>query len=108
MHTPYRDRSEFKQKADLLASALDLDNSAAQTLLARVSGYADPSEVVYGDKDKSLCSSREELVARLLATRPEIANDRAANIIDQLALRVRDGDIDHLPGSPTVVPNLGG
>ena len=108
MHTPYLDRTEFEQKAHLLADALNLDESAAQTLLARLSGYADERDLAYGDSDRSLCSSREELVARLQASRPEIPNSRAADIIDQLALRVRDGDIGHLPASPGVVPNLGG
>jgi hypothetical protein len=108
MHTPYLDRTEFEQKAGLLADALNLDHSAAQTLLARLSGYADARELAYGDKDRSLCSSREELVARLQASRPDIAGDKAADIIDRLALRVRDGDIGHLPASPGVVPNMGG
>jgi len=108
MHTPYLNRNEFEQKADALAAALALERSEAQGLLARVSGYEDAAAVAFGDRDRSLCSSREELIARLQASRPDIESERASDIIDQLRLRVRDADMEHIPASPGAVPNMGG
>lgn len=108
MHTPFLNRDEFEHKAGVLAEALRLPGGEARQLLAQVSGYADAAAVDFGDKDRSLCSSREELVARLQASRPEVGGDQAAEIIDSLHLAVRDGDIEHLPASPGVVPNMGG
>lgn len=108
MHTPYLNRDEFEQKAGMLADALSLQQDQAETLLAQISGYADVAAVDFGDKDRSLCSSREELIARLQASRPEVGNAQAAQVIDALNLAVRDGDIEHVPASPGVVPNMGG
>ena len=45
---------------------------------------------------------------RLQASRPEVSGEDAAKIIDRLHLAVRDGDIEHVPASPRVVPNMGG
>lgn len=108
MHTPYLNREEFEQKAGELADALRLQGNEAQQLLAQISGYADVAGIDFGDRDRSLCSSREELVARLQASRPEVSGEEAAGIIDRLHLAVRDGDIEHVPASPGVVPNMGG
>lgn len=108
MHTPYPNREEFEQKAGVLADALQLLASEAQQLLAQISGYAEAAAIEFGDKDRSLCSSREELIARLQASRPEVSGDAAAGIIDRLHLPMRDGDIEHVPASPGVVPNMGG
>lgn len=108
MHTPYLSRDEFEQKAGMLAAALSLQQEQAETLLAQISGYADAAAVDFGDRDRSLCSSREELIARLQASRPEVGSERAAEVIDALHLAVRDGDIEHVPASPGVVPNMGG
>lgn len=108
MHTPYLNREEFEQKAGVLADALQLQASEAQQLLAQISGYAEAAAIDFGDKDRSLCSSREELIARLQASRPEVSGDAAAAIIDRLHLAMRDGDIEHVPASPGVVPNMGG
>lgn len=108
MHTPYLNREEFEQKAGVLADALLLQASEAQQLLAQMSGYADAAAIDFGHKDRSLCSSREELIARLQASRPEVSGEDAAKIIDRLHLAVRDGDIEHVPASPRVVPNMGG
>jgi hypothetical protein len=108
MHTPYPNREEFEQKAGVLAAALRLQASAAQQLLAQISGYAEAAAIDFGAKDRSLCSSREELIARLQASRPEVSGEAAAGIIDRLHLPMRDGDIEHVPASPGVVPNMGG
>lgn len=108
MHTPYLNREEFEQKAGVLADALRLQASEARQLLAQISGYADAAAIDFGNKDRSLCSSREELIARLQAGRPEVSGEQAAEIIDRLHLAVRDGDIEHVPTSPRVVPNMGG
>lgn len=108
MHTPYPNREEFEQKAGMLADAMRLQAGQARQLLARISGYAEADAIEFGDKDRSLCSSREELIARLQASRPEVDGDAAAGIIDTLRLAMRDGDIEHLPASPGAVPNMGG
>lgn len=108
MHTPYLNRDEFEHKAGVLADALRLQASEARQLLAQISGYADAAAIDFGDRDRSLCSSREELVARLQASRPEVGGEQAAEIIDRLHLAVRDGDIEHMPASPGIVPNMGG
>jgi hypothetical protein len=108
MHTPYQNRDEFEQKAGVLADALHLQIDEARHLLAQISGYADAAAVNFGDRDRSLCSSREELIARLQASRPEVGSEQAAEAIDRLHLAVRDGDIAHIPASPGVVPNIGG
>jgi hypothetical protein len=108
MHTPYLNRGEFEHKAGLLADALQLQASEAQQLLAQISGYDNADAIDFAHRDRSLCSSREELVARLQASRPEVGGEQAAEIIDRLRLAVRDGDIEHVPASPGVVPNMGG
>lgn len=108
MHTPFSNHTEFESKAELLARALALPGDQARTLLARIAGHADAEAIVYGDGDRSLCSSREELIARLQASRPELGGEQAAQVIDSLQLTVRDADIEHLPDSPGVVPNMGG
>ena len=108
MHTPYPNREEFEQKAGMLADALQLQAGQARQLLAQISGYAEAAAIEFGDKDRSLCSSREELIARLQASRPEVDADAAAGIIDKLHLAMRDGDIEHVSASPCAVPNMGG
>ena len=108
MRTPFADRGQFESKAAVLAEALHADARDAQDLLARLAGHDDADTVEYGAGDKSTWSSREELIARLLASRPELAGDKAAAVIDGLALPVRDADIDHISSSPDVVPNMGG
>ncbi len=108
MHTPYLNREEFEQKAAVLGDALRLQESEARQLLAQISGYDGAAAIDFGDKDRSLCSSREELIARLQASRPAVGGEEAAGIIDSLHLAVRDGDIEHVPASPGVVPNMGG
>jgi hypothetical protein len=108
MRTPYADRTQFDEKAAMLAAELRVDTDQARQALAQLSGYADVAAVEYGVGDKSAWSSREELVARLLSSRPDMANDQAARVIDRLALPVRDADIDHVASSPDAVPNMGG
>ena len=108
MHTPFAERSQFEAKAALLSEALGCDTAQAQQLLAHLAGYDNPAAVEYGDRDKRTWSSREELVARLLAIRPDLANDRAASLVDSLALPARDGDIEHVRSSPDAVPNISG
>ena len=108
MHTPFADRTQFEEKAAALAAAIAVDKQKAQELLAHLAGYDDADAIEFGAGDKSAWSSREELVARLLASRPDMADDKAAAVIDSLALPVRDGDIDHVASSPDVVPNISG
>nr|WP_314624140.1 hypothetical protein [uncultured Noviherbaspirillum sp.] len=108
MRTPYADRVQFDEKAAMLAAELRVDTDEAGRMLAHLSGYADVAAVAYGAGDRSTWSSREELVARLLSSRPGMANDQAARVIDRLALPVRDADIDHVASSADAVPNMGG
>jgi hypothetical protein len=108
MRTPFADRGQFDKKAAALAEAIAIDLRQAQQLLAHLAGYDDAAAVEYGADDKSTWSSREELIARLLATRPGMADDKAAEVIDRLALPVRDADLGHVGSSPDVVPNMGG
>ena len=108
MRTPFADRTEFEEKAAALAAAIAVDTQQARELLAHLAGYDTAAAVGFGAGDKSTWSSREELIARLLASRPGMADDKAAAAIDRLALPVRDADIDHVGTSPDVVPNIGG
>jgi hypothetical protein len=48
------------------------------------------------------------LIARLLASKPDLADGKAADVIDRLALPMRDADIEHIASSPDVIPNIGG
>ena len=108
MRTPFADRNQFEKKAAVLAEAIQADPQQAQDLLAHLAGYDDAAAVDYGAGDKAMWSSREELIARLLASKPEIADSKAAEVIDRLALPVRDAEIGHIGSSPDVVPNMGG
>jgi hypothetical protein len=108
MRTPFADRGQFEEKAARLAEAIDANTLQAQQLLAHLAGYDEPAALEYGAGDKSGWSSREELIARLLASRPGMADDKAAGIIDRLGLQVRDADFDHIGSSPDVIPNIGG
>ena len=108
MRTPFADRQQFEEKAAALAEAVDADTQQAQQLLAHLAGYNEPGSVEYGAGEKSAWSSREELIARLLASRPGMTNETAAGTIDRLALQVRDADIEHIGSSPDVIPNIGG
>ncbi len=108
MRTPFADRGQFEEKAAVLAAAIHTDMLQAEQLLAHLAGYDDAAAVEYGSGDKSRWSSREELIARLLAGRPELADGEAADVIDRLALPVRDADIEHIASSPDVIPNIGG
>jgi hypothetical protein len=108
MRTPFADRGEFDEKAAALAAAIDTETRQAQQLLARLAGYDDAAAIEYGAGDRSNWSSREELIARLLASRPDLGDDKAADVIDALALPVRDADMEHIASSPDVIPNIGG
>lgn len=108
MRIPYTGRGQFEEKAAVLASAFGLDSEEALTLLAHLSGYQDASLVETGVDDKALRFSREELIARLQAIRPDILEDRAIGVVDRLALPVRDTELEHIPASPDAVPNMGG
>jgi hypothetical protein len=108
MHTPFVDRAQFDEKAATLAAAIDTGADEARQVLAHLAGYADAAAVEYGMHDKSDWLSREELVARLIASRPGMATAQATSVIDRLALSVRDGDLDHVASSSDAVPNMGG
>ncbi len=108
MRTPFAHRGQFEEKAAALAAAIDTDTPQAQQLLAHLAGYDDAATIEYGGGDKSKWSSREELIARLLASKPELADGTAADVIDRLALPVRDADIEHIASSPDAIPNIGG
>lgn len=108
MRTPFTDRNQFEEKAATLAEAIDIETLQAQQLLAHLAGYDDAASVEYDVGDKSKWSSREELIARLLASKPDLAGHKAAEVIDRLALPVRDADINHIVSSSDVIPNIGG
>jgi len=104
----YTGHDQFEGKAALLGDALGLRREEARALLAHLSGYADPASVETGADDKAMRFSREELIARLQAIRPDIPEATAIGIVDRLALPVRDTDMEHIPASPDAVPNMGG
>jgi len=108
MRTPFADRGQFEEKAAVLGDAIQVDQREAQALLAHLAGYDDPASLEFGAGDKSIWSSREELIARLLASKPGLADEQAAALIDRLALPMRDADMNHIGASPDVVPNMGG
>jgi hypothetical protein len=107
MRVPYTGHGQFEEKAAILTTALAVGRDEALALLAHLSGYTDVSSVETGVDDKASRFSREELIARLQAIRPDISDERAAGIVDQLALPVRDTDTEHIPASPDTVPNTG-
>ena len=108
MRTPFASRAQFDEKTATLANAVETDADDAAQLLAHLAGYTDAASVDYAAAEKSDWSSREELVARLLASRPGMDSGQAASVIELLALPVRDADIEHVGKSPDVVPNMGG
>lgn len=108
MRTPYRSPEHFREKAALLAGELDLGDKEALETLAHLSGYAHPSEVAEQIGEAELLTSREELMARLQAIYPEIANDKAGAVIDRLGLPVRETDLAQLARSPHAAPNISG
>jgi hypothetical protein len=106
MRTPYRSPEQFREKAALLASELMLDKQQALEALAHISGYASPSDIGHSESD--LLSSREELMARLQAIYPEIANDQAAAVIDKLDLPLRETNMEQFSRIPGAAPNISG
>ncbi|MGV3740823.1 MAG: hypothetical protein ACO1NO_00755 [Burkholderiaceae bacterium] len=108
MRTPYRSYEEFQEKAALLADELALAPDEALETLAHISGYEASSDVGTGQAQQEQLSSREELMARLQAIDPGIAHDRAATVIDKLALPVRETDLAKLARSPGAAPNISG
>jgi hypothetical protein len=107
MRVPYTGHAQFEEKAAALARVLGAGHDEALALLAHISGYADASSIETGADDKASRFSREELIARLQATRPDISDPKAAEIVDLLALPVRDTNMEHIPDSPHTVPNTG-
>lgn len=111
MHTPYRSMEEFQEKAALLAAELGIDGNEALETLAHISGYEHVPELADGaqdTQDTDLLSSREELMAKLQAIYPHIANNQAGNVIDRLGLPVRETDLARLAQSPGAAPNISG
>ncbi len=89
MQIYYRSYLEFLIKADLLARELALTPKEAAELLARISGYEDHRTMPTGEENASQCLSsvtREDLVIRLLAMRPDISPKRACDIVARLKL----------------------
>jgi hypothetical protein len=108
MYTPYRSPEQFRAKAALLAAELGLDGEEASKALAHISGYAQPSDIAVGARDTDLLSSREELMAKLQAIYPHVANDKAGMVIDKLGLPVRETDLVRVTQSPGAAPNISG
>lgn len=99
---------QFREKADLLAAELDLDGKEATDALARICGYERASDIAAAAGDADFLSSREELMAKLQAIYPQVANDKAGAVIDSLGLPVRETDLARLSQSPGAAPNISG
>jgi hypothetical protein len=106
MRTVYRSFDEFGEKAAILGNALDLAEGDSMDLLARMSGYESPAQVETGSPESGGLHSREELMARLQAKRPDVPNQRAGEIIDRLQLPVRETRMEKFPESPNAAPNI--
>jgi hypothetical protein len=76
--------------------------------MARLAGFDSAQQVQIAPVDPRQLFSREELIARLQAERPDVDNESAARIINSLALPMRDGRLEDVPKSPNVIPNMGG
>jgi hypothetical protein len=107
MQIPFASREEFENKARQLAGELGVDAGDGASLMARMAGYDDAAQVRVGMVAGRQLFSREELIARLQSERPDIANDRAARIVDGLALPTRDARLEDIPQSPDAAPNIG-
>lgn len=103
----FESKPQFEEKASSLAALLDIGIEEGRLLMARLSGYASAQQVQTGAIDFRHTFSREELIARLQSERPDIDNDRAAHIVDGLALPTRDARLEDIPQSPDAAPNIG-
>lgn len=88
MRVHYKSYLEFLLKADLLTHELALTPKEAAELLARISGYDNHCTMPVGQDCTGPVPSREDLIIRLLALRPDISLKRARDIILRLDLPV--------------------
>lgn len=86
MRICYESYLVFLLKADVLARELALTPKEAAELLARISGYNDHCTMPVGQKCAGPFPSREDLIIRFLALRPDISAKRAREIITRLDL----------------------
>lgn len=96
----YKSYLEFLLKADLLTRELALTPKEAAELLAKLSGYNDHCTMPVGQECIGPWPSREDLVIRLLAMRPDISIKRACDLITRLELP--------LPGSSCSIQSHSG
>jgi hypothetical protein len=108
MRTAFTSREEFEDRVERLSRALGVDAQTGASLMARLAGFDSAQQVQIAPVDPRQLFSREELIARLQAERPDVDNESAARIINSLALPMRDGRLEDVPKSPNVIPNMGG
>jgi hypothetical protein len=110
MQVPFASHEDFDIKARQLSEALGVDGESARLLMATIAGYASAAQISTGSKSPEgrHIFSREELMARLQSECPNVDNERAARIIDSLALPTRDTRLEDIPESPDAAPNMGG
>ena len=105
MQVYYKSYLEFLINADLLARELALTPKEAAELLAKISGYEDHCTMPIGAEtaNPSLPSSmREDLIIRLLASRPDISPKRAGDIVTRLNLTLSINTIEPPPRPATL------
>lgn len=108
MQIIFKSIEEFNDKAGILAEALNMDMLDGRSLMAQIAGYDSSVKVQTGTVNIRHAFSREELMARLQSECPNVDNERAARIIDSLALPTRDTRLEDIPESPDAAPNMGG
>lgn len=97
MRICYRSYLEFLLKADLLTRELALTSMEAAELLAKLSGYHNHCTMPVGQEYTGPSPSREDLVIRLLALRPDVSPKRARDIITWLDLPLPASTLSPVP-----------
>lgn len=97
MQVCYKSYMEFLLKADLLTHELALTPAEAAELLAKLSGYKSHCTMPVGQEYGGSFPSREDLVNRLLAMRPDISTKHACDIIIRLDLPL----LASMPSAPS-------
>lgn len=89
MKLSFASYTEFALKADILTKELSLNSEQAAELLALITGYESHSTMQIGTPIEGCSISRDELIRRLMAKRPDVSKVRAVQIIDRLNLHTR-------------------
>jgi hypothetical protein len=86
MRVSYKSYVKSVITADVLTRELVLTPKEAVELLVKISGYGDHSTMPIGHTNNGPAFSRAELIARLIALRPEIFLERADAMITKLGI----------------------